>query len=228
MKMSPYSPYTGSTGGLLQLRAVIFDYGMVLSGPPDSTIQARLIQLSGLSPALAESLYWKHRRYYDQGILSGLEYWRTIFNEAGVDKSAEQIAELAALDARMWTTYAPALVHWQAQLKQAGIQTAILSNIGDLVKESIVGTFPWVQNFDVLVWSYQLRLLKPDPAIFHYALKQLGVEPAQALFIDDIEENVVAAKAMGIETVLYQGIAALCDRLHELNLDPSFPYPATC
>jgi len=48
MKMSPYSPYTGSTGGLLQLRAVIFDYGMVLSGPPDSTIQARLIQLSGL------------------------------------------------------------------------------------------------------------------------------------------------------------------------------------
>jgi putative hydrolase of the HAD superfamily len=209
----------------LHLRAVIFDYGMVLSGSPDATIMAELVQRSGLPPAQAEALYRKYRRAYDRGSLSGIKYWRQIFTDAGIEKSTEEIARMAALDARMWTVFDPRLLKWQMQLKQAGLKTAILSNMGDMIKESIAGTFPWIEGFDVLIWSYEHRLLKPEPAIYRLALRQLNTEPAETLFIDDVEENVAAARALGIESLPYLGVAHLREQLIALNLNSAIPLP---
>jgi putative hydrolase of the HAD superfamily len=209
----------------LHLRAVVFDYGMVLSGPPDVSIMAELVRKSGLPPAQAESLYRKYRRDYDQGSLSGLEYWNNIFTDAGIEKSAEEVAQMAALDARMWTVFDPRLLKWQTQLKQVGLKTAILSNMGDVVKKNIASTFPWIDGFDVLVWSYEHRLLKPDPAIYELTLAELGTEPAETLFIDDVEENVAAARVLGIESLLYQGVAHLSNQLIALNLNGAIPLP---
>lgn len=209
----------------MHLRAVVFDYGMVLSGQPDAAILAELLHKSGLPPAQAESLYLKYRRDYDRGTLTGLGYWRQIFADAGVERSAEEIAQLAALDTRMWTACDPRLLQWQMQLKQAGLKTAILSNMGDLVKESIVATFPWIEGFDLLIWSYEHHLLKPEPAIYELALAGLGTEPAETLFIDDMEENIQAARALGIEALLYKGVEQLRQQLIALNLEGVIPFP---
>ena len=225
METAPSPPYTGNMGVNLQLRAVVFDYGMVLSGQPDASIMAELVHKSGLPPVQAESLYRKYRHDYDQGSLSGLRYWRQIFTDAGIEKSDEEIAQMAALDARMWTVFDPRLLQWQMQIKHAGLKTAILSNMGDVVKESIVGAFPWIRGFDVLVWSYEHRLLKPDPAIYQLTLRELGTEPAETLFIDDIGENVEAAHALGITSVLYRGVSQLSEQLLTLNIGGVIPLP---
>ena len=210
----------------MQIRAVIFDYGMVLSGPPDTSIQQELVHLSGLPHAQAEALYRKYRRAYDQGILSGVEYWQQIFADAGIQKTSAEIAHMAALDARMWTTHDPALLQWQKQLKQSGLKTAILSNIGDVVKESIVRTFSWIQNFDVLIWSYEHKLLKPDPAIYRLALDRLHTSPAETLFIDDIEENIQAARVLGIHAILYSSASRLREQLMACEMAHALPLPA--
>lgn len=209
----------------MHLRAVVFDYGMVLSGQPDTSIMAELLRKSGLPPVQAEALYRKYRRDYDRGSLSGIDYWRRIFADAGLEKSPEEIAGMTSLDARMWTVFDPRLLEWQLQLKQNGLKTAILSNIGDAVKESIVGTFPWIEGFDVLVWSYEHRLLKPEPAIYQLVLRQLNTEPAETLFIDDVEENIDAARALGIVGLLYKRAAHLREQLIALNLGGAIPLP---
>ncbi len=53
----------------MALRAVIFDYGMVLTGAPDTDAHDAMIRITGLSPEHFEALYWADRHAYDEGKL---------------------------------------------------------------------------------------------------------------------------------------------------------------
>ena len=55
----------------------------------------------------------------------------------------------------------------------------------------------------MLVWSYQLGIAKPDPAIYRHVLKELGTQPEETLFIDDKPVNVEAALALGMKGILF-------------------------
>lgn len=133
--------------------------------------------------------------------------------------------ELNRQDARMWTTQSPAMVGWQRKLKAAGIRTAILSNMGDSVLENIKREFQWIDDFDVLVWSYQLHMAKPDPAIYHHALKELGTQPEQTLFIDDKLVNVEAAQALGMKALEFTTVERLRSDLVAAGFDSGLPLP---
>ena len=174
----PFQPYTGvHPGGTLALRAVVFDYGMVLTGPPDPEAHAALLRITGLPLDRFESLYWADRHAYDEGKLTGLAFWQKLVRDAGLNLEPGTVEELNHWDARMWTTENPAMLAWQLQLKQRGLLTAILSNMGDNVLASIEREFDWLPRFDVLVWSYQLHMAKPDPAIYRHALINSAPSP---------------------------------------------------
>jgi putative hydrolase of the HAD superfamily len=126
----------------------------------------------------------------------------------------------------MWTTVDPAMLAWQQELKQCGLLTAVLSNIGDSVCDSLLREFAWLANFDALVWSYQLRVAKPDPAIYRHVLEQLGTQPAETLFIDDKDVNVEAARAVGMKALVYTDIAALRADLTANEFGTDLPLPA--
>jgi putative hydrolase of the HAD superfamily len=190
-------------GGALALKGVIFDYGMVLTGQPDAEAHDAMVRITGLSPEQFETLYWADRHAYDEGKLSGVTFWEKFARDSGVALTAANVAELNRLDARMWTTQNPAMVAWQQQLKARGLRTAILSNMGDSVLESILGAYTWIQNFDVLVWSFQLGMAKPDPAIYRHTLERLGTQPEETLFVDDKRVNVETARALGLKAVQF-------------------------
>jgi putative hydrolase of the HAD superfamily len=210
---------------MLALRAVIFDYGMVLTGPPDSDAHNEMIRITGLTPELFENLYWADRHAYDEGKLSGVAFWQKFLRDAELDLGPEAFAELNLQDARMWTTQNPVMVAWQARLRQHGLRTAILSNMGDSVLESIKREFQWIENFDVLVWSYQLRLAKPDPEIYLYALQRLGTRPDETLFLDDKEINIEAAHDLGIRAIQFSTVERLRHDLINAGLDRELPLP---
>ncbi|MEI9969605.1 MAG: HAD family phosphatase [Terracidiphilus sp.] len=183
----------------MALRAVIFDYGRVLTGPPDPVAYAELLRITGLSADRLDQFYWKDRNAYDEGKLTGLGFWRQIARDEGLKLSEPAIAELNLWDARMWTRGDPAMLAWQLAIKERGLLTAIVSNMGDFVHEHMVRELGWLSRFDVLVWSYQLGIAKPDPAIYRDALEKLGTQPEETLFVDDKEENVDAAVALGMK-----------------------------
>lgn len=212
-------------GGLLALRAVIFDYGMVLTGLPDPAAFEAILQITGLSAARLNSLYWADRHAYDEGKVTGLGFWQKLAAEAGLSLSPAAIEELNDWDARMWTTVNPAMLAWHEQVKQRGLRTAILSNMGDNVHARMEREFDWLGRFDALVWSYQLRLAKPDPAIYHYVLEKLGTRPEETFFIDDKQVNVDAALAMGMQCHLFTTIERLRDDLMAEGLDAELPLP---
>jgi putative hydrolase of the HAD superfamily len=118
-----------------------------------------------------------------------------------------------------------AMIAWQLALKKRGLLTGILSNMGDAVLAAMKRKFDWLDRFDLLVWSYQLHLAKPDPAIFRYALGKLNVAPAETLFIDDRTDNVDAARALGIQSLVFSGIEQLRADLVAHDLSKELPLP---
>jgi epoxide hydrolase-like predicted phosphatase len=60
--------------------------------------------------------------------------------------------------------------------------------------------------FDHIVDSCMIGVRKPDPAIYELLLDRVGKPAGEVLFIDDFEENLPPAKALGLETLLFVGV----------------------
>ncbi len=210
----------------MSLRAVIFDYGMVLTGQPNADAHDAMVRITGLPRDQFEARYWADRHAYDEGKLTGLEFWQNLVRDAKLNLGASTIEELNAWDARMWTTQNPAMLAWQIALKQHGIRTAILSNMGDTVLASIQREFDWLPRFDVLIWSFEHKMAKPDPAIYRLTLEKLETRPEETLFIDDKEANIDAARDLGLIAIQFSTIENLRKDLIATGLDKELPLPA--
>jgi len=209
----------------LGLRAVIFDFGMVLTGLPDKEAHDAMVRMTGLSIDQFEELYWADRHAYDEGKLTGVTFWQKFGRDSGLSLTPADLDRLNELDARMWTTCDPEMVSWQQRLRQHGLRTAILSNMGDSVLENIERKFAWIHNFDVLIWSFQHGIAKPDPAIYRLTLERLGTEPGKTLFIDDKHPNIEAALALGMKAIEFKSVAQLRRDLDHADWDHSLPLP---
>ena len=209
----------------MALRAVVFDYGMVLSGPPQTTAREELQRISGLSHEELERLYWIDRHAYDRGNLTGLGFWKKLVADAGLNLSEDEIDQLNTWDAQMWSTANPETLAWHKQLKEHGLQTAILSNMGDSVLENIQSKFAWISDFDVLIWSFQHNMIKPQPEIYHLLLERLGMAPEETVFLDDKIENIEAARQLGIHGLQFSTVDQLRKDLVASGLDAWLPLP---
>jgi putative hydrolase of the HAD superfamily len=187
----------------IQIDAVLFDYGQVLSGPPNPNAWARMQSAAGLDADRLHDAYWAFRHDYDRAVLTGQAYWRAVAERAGVSFTEAQIATLLHEDVELWTDLNLPMVEWAARLQAAGIRTAILSNIGDSIAAGIIAKLPWLSAFDHCTWSHALFLAKPDPEIFLQTAAALGLPPSRILFIDDREDNIAAAAALGFQTIRY-------------------------
>jgi putative hydrolase of the HAD superfamily len=188
----------------MDLEAVIFDYGEVLSGPPDPQAHRNLLNIAGVPEEAFEKAYWAHRLDYDADILNGQTYWQTVAHDTGVHFTAEQISQLLEQDAIMWMNLNPAMLAWIPKIKQAGFRLGILSNMGDGVLDYMRPRFPWLAQFDHLTWSCELGVVKPDPAIYLHTVNKLNVAPDRALFIDNLQKNIVGAEAVGLHAALFE------------------------
>jgi putative hydrolase of the HAD superfamily len=206
----------------MDLQAVIFDYGEVLSGPPDPEAHRKLLAISGVSEETFEKAYWAHRLDYDADILTGQTYWQTVARDNGVEFTPQQIVQLLEVDARMWMNLNPAMMAWIPRIKAAGFRLAILSNMGHGVLEHLRARFSWLSQFDQLTWSCELGVVKPDPAIYLHTIKKLNVKPEQALFIDNLQKNIAGAEEVGLRAALFENVEQLQSDLAQRG----FPLPA--
>jgi putative hydrolase of the HAD superfamily len=191
-----------------RIDTVLFDYGQVLSGPPDAAAWARMRAIMGLDEEQLHAAYWAFRHDYDRAALTGRAYWHAVAERAGIAINDAQIAALMAEDVELWTDLNMPMVDWAGRLQRAGMRTGILSNIGDCIAEGIIAKLAWLGGFYTCIWSHELFMAKPEPAIFIKAAEALNTPMASILFIDDREDNVAAAAALGMLTAQYTGQAA--------------------
>jgi putative hydrolase of the HAD superfamily len=204
---------------MTQVKAVLFDYGMVLSAPPDPAVWARLLTLTGLSEDLLHREYWAHRHAYDRGDLSAVAYWHKAAAGAGIVLTRTQLTELLVVDIDLWSQLNTPMLEWAQRLQRAGIRTGILSNIGDAMSAGLLAKHDWLSAFDHHTWSHTLNLAKPEPAIYLHSAEGLHTPPANILFIDDRLENIKAAIAVGMQAIHYTAHAAFEQEMHLRGLD---------
>lgn len=188
-----------------EIRAVIFDYGLVLSGPPDPLAWSRMQSVLDAVDPVFHDAYWRHRHNYDLGSLDARAYWSKVASDLGRSPSSAQVDELIAADVDLWTRPNWPMIDWARSLQSSGTPTAILSNIGDAMETGILERLPWMRGFTQLTFSHRLGLAKPDERIYRHAIEALAISPGAALFIDDRKENVDAARRIGIHAVQYTG-----------------------
>lgn len=139
----------------------------------------------------------------EQGTISREDFYRHIEQQVGRKVDHE------AID-RAWCSFLLTIpedkLNLLRELRQQGYRVYMLSNTNEIM-------FDWMRHevftaqgltvmdyFDQLFLSYEMKLLKPSPAIFEKMIQQGAITPQQALFIDDAELNVATAAQLGFYT----------------------------
>lgn len=110
-----------------------------------------------------------------------------------------------------------ALVDYTEQLKASGLRIACLSNGSHEWTLQIIREHGLEHIFEAVILSSDLGLVKPDPEIYLQALQRLGVQPSQALFVDDRKTNVDAAEALGIRSLVFTDTPAFIEEFEKVN-----------
>ena len=100
----------------------------------------------------------------------------------------------------------------------ARCRLALLSNTDPLHSGVLEARFSFLRHFPVRIYSCRVGASKPAPAIYHAALRAVGVPAAEALYIDDIAEYVQAARKMGLDAIRFENPAQLFQELSRRGL----------
>jgi len=97
-------------------------------------------------------------------------------------------------------------------------RTWLVSNTNSAHYEWVVEKFPRVVFYRGAALSYELGVMKPATGYYDLVMTRFGIEPARAIFIDDLQENVEAAIRSGMCGIVFQGHEMLEQRLRELGV----------
>ncbi len=217
----------------MQIKCVVFDYGSVLVWPPSSSACTRVAETAGISEQILMERYFSERSPYDRDTISDIEYWRRITRGYPAAEDDKLLQKLAALDVEIWSDPNNTTVNWLPALKKAGLTLAVLSNMPESFCTALEKRDPWLQTFNYLIFSGRVKLNKPEPAIYQLLLNTLSTEsepclPEEVLFLDDLKDNVNAARQMGINTELYNvftgGLTAIAEK-YGLPIPEELPPP---
>ena len=189
-------------------RVVVFDYGEVISREPTDADRERLVARAGVAAEPFWAAYWAHREPLDQGTASIAEYWAAVASDVGAEWDAVDVHELWAIDHRGWLSVDPGTLRVLHALADGGTRLALLSNAGaDFSGWLRSGSF--APLFERVFVSGELGLVKPHAAIYEHVIDELGITPAELLFVDNKSENVEGARAVGGDGHVFRDAVAL-------------------
>lgn len=181
---------------------VVFDLGKVLVDF-DYSIAARKIASRG--KMMAEKIYEfialsPLLLKYETGLLSRQDFFKAVCEATGY---CGNIEEFGGFFADIFTPIAP-MVELHSALRTAKIPTYIFSNTNDLAITHIRNNFPFFNNFDGYILSYEVGAMKPEAKIYEALEKMAGKRGADVLYLDDRQENVDAGAARGWQVILQE------------------------
>lgn len=183
--------------------ALVVDYGGVLTSAVWPAFAA-FCEREALAPETVRELFRGDREAL--ALLRGLETGEVA--EADFERRFADLlggVEPAGLIDRMFADLRPdePMIGAVRAARAAGVRTGLITNSWGL---GIYERAP-TDLFDVAVISGEVGLHKPQPEIYLLACERLGVEPAAAVFVDDLRENCAGAEAVGMTAVRHRDSA---------------------
>jgi putative hydrolase of the HAD superfamily len=189
----------------VEIDAALFDFGGVLVQEGSVNDFARMAPDADPAIVLRHAIGDYHEdgdhpwHRVERGELEMVEWYMltvAALSEAGIEvvTSSEHRGVLF--------TPSPPMVGAVEAVRAAGGKTAIVTNNVRELRETWEPVLPLTDMFDAVVDSCEVGMRKPNPAIFRLACDRLGVAPERSVFLDDIESNLVGARAAGLRTIL--------------------------
>jgi epoxide hydrolase-like predicted phosphatase len=205
----------------MAVRAVVFDIGGVLEVPTDITLDGRWERRLGLRPGKFLDRLRRSGlgRDANLGRISETDFAQALGRLDGLDESATE-----ELLAELWDWYSGELNIEMAdyfQRLRPRYRTAILSNAAAGGCREEERRYGFSAMADVLVYSYEVGIEKPDRRIYEISCERLGIRPSEVVFLDDLEVNVVAARQVGMRAVRFQSTAQAIYEMEACLVDPA-------
>lgn len=189
----------------MAIRAVVFDIGGVLEINPRTGWQERWEVKLDLKPGELDERLRRVWLEGSAGKISLLEVEKQVGAILGLDQ-----AQLDVFMGDLWEEYVGTLnvelANYFASLRPR-YQTAILSNSFAGAREKEQQLYHFAEMCDLIIYSHEEGIRKPDRRIYELTCERLGVQPAEMVFPDDVEASVTAARELGIQAILFKATA---------------------
>ncbi|MFD0268808.1 HAD family hydrolase [Streptomyces sp. NPDC127106] len=191
------------------MKAVLFDMFGVIARLQSPQSRAALQAVAGGDPDRFWEAYWSQRAPYDRGDVTGPAYWQGVCAALGTTPDERLTKDLIAADLASWSEVDDRAVALLADLADRGVVLGLLSNIPEELAARYEATQPWLDRFAVRGLSCRIGSAKPEPAAYEWCLRELGLPAAEVLFVDDREDNVRAARELGLQGHLFTTVDEL-------------------
>ena len=192
------------------IKAVIFDFGNVLSMPQTGNCFTEMEAKTGIPAAVFRESLGTCRNQFDLGTITAAELYASVLQEHGYKKEAadkQLCTEIGNLDLKSWSTINAQVNEWALNLQKQGFKLGILSNMPEEFLALYEKSVPAFTAADYAVFSCRVNIIKPNPAIYRIALNGLYVQPEEAVFFDDIPANIEAARSLGIHGIIWENLS---------------------
>lgn len=193
-------------------KTIFFDIGNVLLFFSHEKMCTELARLTGRNVDEVIDLFFRKKIFstlFEEGKISEEELLSYLQTKQKID--------MQALMHAVTDIFVPneAIFPLIQKLKKQDKQLVIISNTCPPHYKYAYANYPIFKLFDDAVLSYEENIRKPDHRIFHKALERAKAKPEDCFFIDDLTENVAAAKECGIYSHLYKELTPLTKELEE-------------
>ncbi|MGN9755422.1 HAD family hydrolase [Streptomyces sp. SD31] len=201
----------------------LFDLFGVIARLQSAEGKDRIVRTAGIPAPDFWDAYWTLRPPYDRGEVNGPGYWRRVAKTLGTCFDDHQIERLVAADIASWSGVDDTMVDLLEELAAQDRRIALLSNIPEELAGHYEVRHAWFNRFEVCALSCRIGRAKPDPDAYRWCQNALRVPPDRVLFVDDRQDNIRAAEAVGMRGHLFTTAARLREHLAQSDAEPSRP-----
>jgi glucose-1-phosphatase len=186
----------------MSIRAIIWDLGGVILRTEDRTSRSKLAGRLGMTYDDLDRLVFESQssKLAMVGIIDATGHWESVCKTLNMP-----LDQIPALQASFFggDRIDASLVDIIGSFRPR-YRTGLLSNAWSDLRKYIDNDWHIGGVFDDIIISAEVNLAKPDRHIYQLAIDRLGVAPDEAVFIDDVLENVEGARAAGLSAIQFQ------------------------
>ncbi|MBN1982355.1 MAG: HAD family phosphatase [Chitinivibrionales bacterium] len=198
------------------IQAIIFDLGRVLVAIDNTLLAEQLFK--GLDAGDLQELGRKTMSdpamvEFNSGRIGPEDFYRQMQRTYHWDLSFDEFC-------RLWCRIFYTMDGMEPLVTQLNrhVRLGLLSDTDPIHWRHIITTWPWLDIFKKPTLSFQVGVMKPNPAIYLQAAANVSTPPEQCLYIDDLQDNVDGARAVGMTALRFENVMQFRKKLGEMNL----------
>lgn len=199
----------------MPIKAIYFDLGGVIVRTEDKTLRTELGQRFGMTYDQIDRFVFgcETAKKASIGLISEEQHWRDVARRLEQPESEWQSIADAFFGGDQIDRDLLAFI----ESVRPALKTGVISNAWDGLRDYMRKN-GFLAPFDEVIVSAEVGIVKPDARIYQLALDKFGLQPAEAVFVDDMPENIAACQALGMRGVHFKTAGqALADVKNLLN-----------